>query len=131
MPFGGAGFCESGDCRLTIFLETSVWSGSFVLARIHLLRGAYSTLTRLPRTHRASVDEAILFPGVALDRLTPVGLEAGEYAVILRDAAVAGVSGGALYDFLISRCALLARAEILYSGTCVTTSGLAIMRREL
>ena len=49
-----------------------------------------------------------------MERPGPINLEAGDRARILHDAARAGVSGGTVYDYLISRCAL--RAEVKPGG---------------
>ena len=81
----------------------------------HSLAEVYSTLTRLPGKHRLSGEQALLFIENIRERLTLITLEAEEYALALEEAAAAGIVGGMIYDALLARCALKARAEILYT----------------
>ena len=81
----------------------------------HSLAEVYSTLTRLPGKHRLSGEQALLFIENIRERLTIITLDAEEYAVTLEEAAAAGIVGGMIYDALLARCALKARAEILYT----------------
>ncbi len=46
-------------------------------------------------------------------RLGSVSLEAGEYRGALRQASIAGIAGGAVYEFLIWRCAVKSKADAL------------------
>jgi predicted nucleic acid-binding protein len=71
----------------------------------------YSTLTRLPPPHRATPDQALEFLESIDLRFRQVSLEAVEYMASIREAVVNRVSGGAIYDALIAKCALKAGAD--------------------
>jgi predicted nucleic acid-binding protein len=81
----------------------------------HSLLETYSTLTRIPLPYRATPAEAILLVRTVFDRLKPIGLDPVEYLTALEDASSLAVVGGAVYDFLIYRCALKANAVTLYT----------------
>jgi hypothetical protein len=81
----------------------------------HSLAELYSTLTRLPLPHRATAQQAGLFLDSVCARLIPVHLDSGEYRAALQEAASADIVGGAVYDFLISRCALKVMANPPYT----------------
>ena len=81
----------------------------------HSLAEVYSTLTRLPGKHRLSGEQALLFLESIRERLRIIALDAEEYSLALQEAAAAGIVGGTVYDALIARCALKAKAEILYT----------------
>jgi predicted nucleic acid-binding protein len=82
---------------------------------VHSLAEVYSTLTHLPRTHRVSGDQAMLFLGDLVERLTLITLDALEYWSAISDAAAQNISGGTIYDALLARCALKSRVDILYT----------------
>lgn len=81
----------------------------------HSMAEVYSTLTRLPGKHRLSGEQVALFLENMRERLTLIALDAEDYGVVLQEAALAGIVGGTIYDALIARCALKAKAEILYT----------------
>jgi predicted nucleic acid-binding protein len=81
----------------------------------HNLVETYSTLTRIPLPHRATPAQADLFLDNVCQRLDSVSLEATEYRDAIRQASIAWIAGGAVYDFLISRCALKVKADALYT----------------
>jgi predicted nucleic acid-binding protein len=81
----------------------------------HSLAEVYSTLTRLPPSHRASGDQAMLFLEDMARRLTFIALDAEEYWTAIADAAKSGVLGGLTYDALLARCALKAKVETIYT----------------
>ncbi len=81
----------------------------------HSVAEVYSTLTRLPGNHRLSAEQALLFVAAIRERLTLIALDADEYAATIEEAASAGIVGGMIYDLLLARCALKARAEVLYT----------------
>ncbi len=60
----------------------------------HTLAEVYSTLTRMPASHRASADQAMLFLEEMARRLTFIALNVEEYWDAIADAASAGVLGG-------------------------------------
>lgn len=81
----------------------------------HSLAEVYATVTRLPGKYRLSGEQAVLFLEAIEERLTIVSLEGDEYLRTIRRAAVEGIVGGALYDYLLAACALKAGAEVLYT----------------
>jgi hypothetical protein len=64
---------------------------------------------------RATPAEAIFLVRTVFDRLKPIALDPAEYLPTLEDASSLRVVGGALYDYLIYRCALKANAVTLYT----------------
>lgn len=93
----------------------SVQQKSTACTAAHCLTEVYSVVTRMPGRNRASPDEAMLFLQGARERLSLVTLDDAEYFDILEGAAVAGISGGTIYDAVIAECALKAKAEHLYT----------------
>ena len=81
----------------------------------HSLAEVYATMTRLPGRHRLSGEQVLLFLGNLRERLTLITLTGDEYFATIREAAEAGVLGGTIYDALIARCALKAKAEAVYT----------------
>lgn len=81
----------------------------------HSLAEVFSVLTRLPGRHRLSGGQAMLFLGNIRERLSLVALNPAEYYAALEAAATAGIVGGAVYDALLARCAIKARAETIYT----------------
>jgi predicted nucleic acid-binding protein len=82
---------------------------------LHSLAEIYSVLTGMPGKHRVSGDEALLFLGNVREQLTVVALDEADYWDFLSGSAGVGISGGAIYDALLGRCALKANAETLYT----------------
>jgi predicted nucleic acid-binding protein len=82
---------------------------------VHSLAEVYSTLTRLPPSHRATADQAMLFLDDMARRLTFIALDAEEHWAAIADAAESGVFGGLTYDALLARCALKAKVETIYT----------------
>jgi len=81
----------------------------------HSLAEVYATMTRLPGRHRLSGEQVLLFLDNIREHLSLVALTGEEYHSAIRDAVAAGVVVGTIYDALIARCALKAKAEILYT----------------
>lgn len=81
----------------------------------HSLAEVYATLTGMPGQRRVSGNEALLFLGDILDRLTLVSLDQREYFRMLEAAATAGLAGSAVYDAILGYCALKAKAETIYT----------------
>ncbi len=48
-------------------------------------------------------------------KLRLIGLEPEEYFVAIDELAAAGVVGGTIYDGLLARCALKAKAQFIYT----------------
>jgi predicted nucleic acid-binding protein len=81
----------------------------------HSLAELYATLTRLPGKQRMSCEQALLFLDEINDRLRTVVLDSEEYCSAIADAAAEGLVGGTIYDALIARCAIKAKAEIIFT----------------
>jgi predicted nucleic acid-binding protein len=81
----------------------------------HSLAEIYSSLTRMPGTHRISGEQAMLFLIDMRERLTVVSLDEHEYFQAISAAAAPGVVGMTIYDALLVHCALKAKAEIIYT----------------
>jgi predicted nucleic acid-binding protein len=81
----------------------------------HCLAEVYSVLTGMPGKDKASPDEALLFLADVRERLTIVTLDENEYFAVLKAAAAGGIYGGAVYDAILGRCALKAKAETVYT----------------
>jgi predicted nucleic acid-binding protein len=81
----------------------------------HSLAEIYSTLTRMPGKHRISGEQAMLFIGSIRERLSIIALNGDEYADALEASAALGIVGGAIYDAMLARCAVKAKAEAIYT----------------
>jgi predicted nucleic acid-binding protein len=81
----------------------------------HSLAEFYSTLTRMPGKYHARPEEALLFLENLDERLTFITLDPQEYYSALVGYAELGIAGGRIYDGLLARCALKARAEFIYT----------------
>jgi predicted nucleic acid-binding protein len=81
----------------------------------HYLAEVYSVLTGMRGKDRASPDEALLFLGNVVERLAIVALNEGEYFRVIEEAAGNGMCGGAIFDAVIARCAVKAKAEAIYT----------------
>lgn len=81
----------------------------------HSLAEVYSALTRMPGRHRLSGEQALLFLENIRECLTPIALTGIGYYAAIKEAAEAGIVGGTIYDALIARCAIKAKAEALYT----------------
>jgi hypothetical protein len=79
------------------------------------LAEVYSTLARLPLPHRSAPDQAIKCLESIRGRFDFVSLECSVYFAAIREAAVNRVSGGAIYDALIARCAIQAGADEIFT----------------
>ena len=81
----------------------------------HSLAEVYATLTRLPGKQRMTCQQALLFVDDIRKRLTIVALDEDEYWLAITESVAEGIIGGTIYDTLIARCALKARATIIYT----------------
>ena len=81
----------------------------------HSLAELYSTLTRMPFPQRRNANQAMFFVTDVQARLTPIALTPEEYFAAISEYSAMGVVGGAIYDALIARCALKARAEKIFT----------------
>jgi predicted nucleic acid-binding protein len=69
----------------------------------------------MPGRHRVSSEQVLLFLESIRERLTLITLTGDEYHATIKEAGEAGIFGGAIYDALIARCALKAKAEAIYT----------------
>jgi len=81
----------------------------------HSLAELYSSLTRMPPPIRRDAEEALLLLDDVYARVTPVSLTPDEYIAAMTGYASRGIIGGAIYDGLIARCALKAKADLIYT----------------
>src|SRR5580692_3781245 len=81
----------------------------------HSLAEVYSTLTRMPGKDRISGDQAMLFVTSIRERLSTIDLGADDYADVLQMSAALGIVGGGIYDAMLARCAIKAKAEAIYT----------------
>jgi len=79
------------------------------------LAEVYAVLTGMPGQRRVGADAALLFLKNIRENLTLVALDEEDYVQITEAAAGVHLAGGAIYDAILGRCALKARAEILYT----------------
>jgi predicted nucleic acid-binding protein len=78
----------------------------------HVLVESYSVLTRLPAPHTVAAATVVDFLRMRF-RSAPLALSARAYAVLVNEAAAAGIGGGAIYDALIAATARYAGALLL------------------
>jgi predicted nucleic acid-binding protein len=81
----------------------------------HSLAEVYATMTRLPGRQRLSGEQALLFLENICERLRLVSLSGDEYYEAVKKASEIGIAGGTIYDLLIARCALKAKAEAIFT----------------
>ena len=103
---------EHHAASLSLFLQ---FTKDDACCGAHTLAEIYSTLTRMPGKYRVSGDQAMLFVGSVIERLSIIALSAEECATALDFWSQAGVTGGTIYDALLASCALKAEAEAIYS----------------
>ncbi|MBF6567294.1 MAG: PIN domain-containing protein [Candidatus Binataceae bacterium] len=103
---------EHHERSLRAFVEAGKKSGC---CAAHSLAEVYSTMTRLPGRNRLSGEQVMLLLENIRERLTLVALSGDEYHKAINEAAQAGVVGGTIYDALIARCALKAKADVIYT----------------
>ena len=69
----------------------------------------------MPPPNRATAEQAMLFVTDLQASLNLVALDADELFQAVCNFASIGIIGGAVYDGLLARCALKAKAEIIYT----------------
>jgi predicted nucleic acid-binding protein len=97
---------------LDLFLKLSPKLGC---CGAHSLAEVYSSLTRMPPPYRVRGDQALLFLTEIQARLSLVSLDSSEYFDAIKECALAGITGGTIYDGLLAQCALKAKAELIYT----------------
>lgn len=82
----------------------------------HSLAEMYAVLTRAPQPFRHSPEQALLSIEENVVMYFNVSvLSAGEYAALVKEAALAGVQGGTVYDAMILKCAIKSGADSIYT----------------
>lgn len=82
----------------------------------HSLAEMYSVLTKLPTPYRHTPEQALLsIEENVLKHFQNISLGGPDYAAVLREAALAGIQGGAIYDALLLRCAIASGADRVYT----------------
>jgi predicted nucleic acid-binding protein len=86
------------------------------LVAAHSLAEMYAILTKLPPPFRHSPEQALLsIEANVLAHFQLLHLTGGEYGALIREAAVAGIQGGTIYDALLLATAAKARADRIYT----------------
>jgi len=71
----------------------------------HSLAEMYAVLTRLPPPYRHSSEQALLsIEENILKHFKICALGGNDYAALIREAAMAGIQGGAIYDAVLLKC---------------------------
>ncbi len=82
----------------------------------HSLAEMYATLTKSPPPFRHSPEQALLsIEENILKYFTVVSLTGGDYAALLREAAVMRIHGGTIYDAVLLKCAVKSKAERIFT----------------
>jgi len=81
----------------------------------HTLAEFYSTFSGYANKFRLDGNEVLSIIGDILEHLSIVALTTDEYVSAIQDAARDGVAGGTIYDALLARCAIKARADVIYT----------------
>ncbi len=103
---------EHHEASLAVFLKANkVRDG----CSAHSLAEIYATLTRLPGRNRFAGEQVLLVLANIRERLHLVALDGDEYFDAIQSAADLQIAGGTIYDALIARCAIKARADRLYT----------------
>jgi predicted nucleic acid-binding protein len=79
----------------------------------HSLLETYSVLTRMPGVLRVSTERATEFIFDLGRQFRIIALEESEYWALLQEHASSGLTGGAIYDALLARCALKGGVDVL------------------
>jgi predicted nucleic acid-binding protein len=82
---------------------------------LHTLAEVYAAMTALPVKPMLPPEQVMLFVQEVRDRLTLVSLDEGEYVETIQQTAAAGFTSGRVYDALLLRCAIKAKAQTIYT----------------
>lgn len=75
----------------------------------------YATMTALPLKPGIPPEQALLFIEEIRHHLTTVALDSDEYFQAVRASSGQGLSSGRVYDALLLRCAVKAKARTIYT----------------
>jgi predicted nucleic acid-binding protein len=82
----------------------------------HSLAEMYAILTKLPPPYRHAPEQALLsIEENVLKHFKISGLTGNDYASLIREAAVAGIQGGTIYDALLLKCAEKSNPDRLFT----------------
>jgi predicted nucleic acid-binding protein len=82
----------------------------------HGLAEVYAVLTKLPAPFRHTPEQALLSVEENIIKYFKItSLTAGDYIGVIREAALAGVQGGTIYDAVLVKCAAKAEVEKLFT----------------
>jgi predicted nucleic acid-binding protein len=82
----------------------------------HGLAELYANLTKLPPPFRHSPEQALLtLEENVLRHFKITGLTGGDYGALIREAALAGIQGGTIYDAVLLKSAGKAGVEEIYT----------------
>lgn len=78
----------------------------------HSLAEMYAVLTKLPPPLRHTPEQALLsIEENVLKHFRISSLTGAEYSALIREAALAGIQGGTIYDAVLLKCAVKAESE--------------------
>ena len=82
----------------------------------HSLAEMYAVLTRLPPPSRHTSEQALLsIEENVVKHFKIASLTGGDYTALIREAALAGILGGTIYDAVILKCAAKSEADNVYT----------------
>lgn len=82
----------------------------------HSLAEVYAVLTKSPPPFRHSSEQALLsLEENIIKYFRVVSLTGAEYVALVREAALAGIQGGTVYDAILLKCAAKASVERIYT----------------
>jgi predicted nucleic acid-binding protein len=85
-------------------------------ASAHSLAEVYAVLTKLPPPNRHSPEQALLsIEENILKYFKVLALTAADYSALIREAAMARIMGGTIYDSILLRCAKNASPDKIYT----------------
>lgn len=86
------------------------------VAAAHSLAEMYAILTRAPAPLRHSPEQALLsIEENVLKHFKVLALNGGDYADLVREAAMAGIQGGTIYDAIVLKAAAKANVDRVYT----------------
>ena len=103
---------EHHDASLALLVRLTKKTGC---TAAHCMAEVYSVLGGMPGKDRVTPDEALLFLADVRERLAIITLSEADYVHVLAKAGASGLVGGGICDGLLSRCALKANADVLYT----------------
>jgi predicted nucleic acid-binding protein len=82
----------------------------------HSLAELYANLTKLPPPFRHSPEQALLtIEENVLKYFKISSLSGGDYSALIREAALAGIQGGTIYDAVLLKSATKAEVDQIYT----------------